>query len=344
MLLEDLPDDSPFQSSISEILKASMRARDLVNQILSFSRQDNIEPKALRLHIIAKEVSKLIRALLPSTIKIQQNLKSDCPRSHTQRCVPSLCIMNLATNAFHAMEETGGILKIDLTQEKVKSKRDDYFTLLKHETYICLSVSDTGTGMEADVRDRIFNPYFTTKIKGKGTGLGLSVVHGIVERYNGYIEVESQPEVGTTFKVFFPCMTETQAPELSHKIKSIQGGTEKILLVDDEAPIVSMVKQQLERMGYQVTARTASLEALEIFRNQPDFFDLVITDLTMPNMTGDHLTLEIKRLRSDIPVILCTGFSDKINPEIAVAMGIDAYIFKPVVKQDIDAAIRKVLI
>jgi len=343
ILQEDIPDDSPLQSHVSEILKAGFRARDLVKQILSFSRQDNIDPKAIRLQTVAKEVLKLIRASFPSTIEIHQNIESDCPPVLADPTQIHQIIMNLTTNAFHAMEENGGVLNVTLAQKKVNDRGIDLFTQFRQDHYVCLTVSDTGKGMETEVRNRIFDPYFTTKAKGKGTGLGLSVVHGIVERHKGFIEVESQPGSGTTFNIFLPCLTEETVSEDHLKKKKPSGGTERILFVDDEAPIISMVKQQLTRMGYRVTARTASIEALEVFKNQPDQFDLVITDLTMPNMTGDHLAQEIKKIRPQMPVILCTGFSDKINPEIAAAMKIDAYIFKPVVRQDIDAAIRKAM-
>ncbi len=343
ILQEDLPGDSPLQSHVSEILQAGFRARDLVKQILSFSRQDDIDPKAIRVQTVAKEVLKLIRASFPSTIEICQNLRTDCPPVLADPTQVHQIVMNLATNALHAMEEKGGVLKVTLAPKEYKWRESEFFTRHRQDRYVCLTVSDTGSGMEADVRDRIFDPYFTTKEKGKGTGLGLSVVHGIVERHNGFIEIESQPGLGTTFFVFLPCLSEDSVPEQLLEKKKPSGGTERILLVDDEASIISMVKQQLTRMGYRVTARTASIEALEIFKKQPDEFDLVITDLTMPNMTGDHLTREIKRLRPQTPVILCTGFSDKINPEVAKAIKIDGYILKPVVRQDIDAAIRKVM-
>ena len=343
LLQLDLPQDSPLQSHVSGILSAGMRARDLVNQILSFSRQDKMEPKAIRLQTIIKDVLKLMRASLPSTIKIEQDIRKDCPPVLADPTQIHQIVMNLATNAFHAMEETGGELRIALTQEKMETITPDYFTQMMQENWACITVSDTGKGMEKEVRKRIFDPYFTTKAKGKGTGLGLSVVHGIVKKHDGFIKVESQPGVGTTFRVFLPCLIGNSTPEVAVKKESLQGGTEKILLVDDEVSIISMLKQLLNTMGYRVTACTASLEALEIFKKQPAGFDLVITDLTMPNMTGDRLTSEIKRIRPDIPVILCTGFSDKINPEKAAAIGIDEYILKPVIRKDIDAAIRKVL-
>jgi PAS domain S-box-containing protein len=343
LLQEDLPENSPLQDHVSGILKSGMRARDLVKQILSFSRQDKMEPKAVRLQMIVKEVLKLMRASLPSTITINEDVRDDCPPVLADPTQIHQIVMNLITNAFHAMEETGGELKITLTREKIEAVKIDNFKGSIKEDGVCITVSDTGKGMEKDVCDRIFEPYFTTKAKGKGTGLGLSVVHGIVEKHDGFIRVESRPGSGTTFRIILPCLTDTSSLDAPHEGQGVQGGTERILLVDDEAPIISMVKQQLERMGYRVTARTASLDAIEIFKKQPDRFDLVITDLTMPNMTGDRLTRKIKQVRPDIPVILCTGFSDKINPEKAAAMGIDAYILKPVIRKDIDAAIRRVL-
>ena len=342
MLKEDLPDNSLLQSHVSQILKAGERATALVRQILTFSRQKDMEFTAMRIQSVAKEVIKLIHASLPSTITIVQDIDDDCPPVMADPTRIHQIFMNLITNAFHAMEVSGGTLHVSLKTKKV----DEEFKRLKDfkaARYVCIKISDTGSGMDREVMDRIFNPYFTTKPEGKGTGLGLSVIHGIVESHNGHITVESQPGIGTTFKIYLPCLAEETVPEAPLEYDPVMGGSERILLVDDEASIVSMVTDMLQRLGYRVTCHTSSLEALELFRAQPDNFDLVITDLTMPNMTGDRLAKEIKQIRPDIPIIICTGFSSRIDTNSPEAQYVDAYIHKPVIRRDLDAAIRTVL-
>jgi CheY-like chemotaxis protein len=296
----------------------------------------------MRIQSVAKEVIKLIHASLPSTITIVQDIDNDCPTVMADPTRIHQIFMNLITNAFHSMEVSGGVLHVSLKTQSV-DEEFKRFKDVKATEYVCIKISDTGSGMDREVMDRIFNPYFTTKPEGKGTGLGLSVIHGIVESHNGHITVESQPGIGTTFEIYLPCLAEETVPEAPLEYDPVMGGSEKILLVDDEASIVSMVTDMLQRLGYRVTCHTSSLEALELFRAQPDNFDLVITDLTMPNMTGDRLAKEIKQIRPDIPIIICTGFSSRIDTNSPEAQYVDAYIHKPVIRRDLDADIRTVL-
>lgn len=342
MLREDLPTDSSLQGHVDEILRAALRARDLVKQILEFSRQGDQNIKPIKLQPIVKEVLKLLRSSIPTTIDIQQDIDPDCGVVVADPTQIHQIVMNLATNAYHAMEETGGILKVSLKQERLKSEQALIPELLPGE-YALLTVADTGTGIEKDVMDKIYDPYFTTKETGKGTGLGLSVVQGIIKSCNGDIRIYSEPGKGTEIKVYLPTMDRKIGDIRTDRSEPILGGTEKILLVDDEEAIVRMEQQVLERLGYRVTTRTGSVEALETFKANPDSFDLVVTDMTMPNMTGVQLAGKIKKIRSDILVILCTGFSYQINDEKSKALGIQGFVMKPVVIKEIAKTIRKVL-
>jgi len=251
-------------------------------------------------------------------------------------------IMNLCTNAYHAMRESGGVMNISLAKVEIDKKFVKKHPNLHEGQYIRLAVSDTGTGMDRVTMERIFEPFFTTKGAGEGTGLGLSVVHGIVTSHGGEITVYSEPEKGTTFNVYLPpCDSEVEQEVL--KNEPILKGKERVLLVDDEKEVAVMVKEMLARMGYDVTMRTSSVEALEAFRTNVDRFDIIITDQTMPNMTGVELSKELMSLRSEIPIILMTGFSEIITPEKAKKMGIREYIMKPIVARDLGKIIRQVL-
>ncbi|MCD4677969.1 MAG: response regulator, partial [Desulfobacula sp.] len=342
MLIDDVPEDSPFQESLNEIYSSALRARDLVKQILTFSRQENRDLKLMKMQPIIKEALKLIRSTIPTTIEIKQNISSDCGAIKADPTQIHQIIMNLATNAYHAMEETGGVLKLSLKQIELKEPDLINFEMTPG-VYACLTVADSGKGMDKDLTQIIFEPFFTTKEKGKGTGMGLSVVHGIVNSLGGAVKVYSEPEKGTEFYVYLP-IAKTIHEQLLPKMKeSITGGTERILLVDDEEGIISMEKQVLERLGYQVTSHTSSINALEAFLTNPDKFDLVITDMAMPNMAGDKLSAELVRIRPDIPVLLCTGFSETMSEEKAALLGIKGFLLKPIVMRDLSQNIRDVL-
>jgi len=250
--------------------------------------------------------------------------------------------MNLCTNAAQAMDESGGFLEVTLKDVTIDRTSLFYKGGLKPGDYIEITVSDTGPGIPSDIIYSIFEPYFTTKAPGEGTGMGLAVVKGIVEKSDGKILVESNMGEGTAFRVYLPITKKRQVKRI-YESETLPFGTERILYVDDEAPIAKMGRRNLEGLGYTVITRTSSVEALELFRSKPNDFDLVITDMTMPNMTGDELAIELMKIRRDIPVVLCTGYSKNISDESAAEIGIKAFAYKPIVKADLAKTVRKVL-
>ena len=342
LALDDTEKGTQLHDNLQELLVAAHRAGDLVKQILTFSRKADRKLKPLKIQLVVREALKLIRSSLPSTIEINQNISNTCGLVMADATQIHQVAMNLLTNAYHAMEHEGG--KLGVTLKEVDLDVDDLKDpAMLAGSYVCLTVEDTGAGIDEYVMDRIFEPYFSTKEKDKGTGLGLAMVHGIVKSYGGNIRVYSEPGKGTAFHVYLPVI-QTQAETKETRIISpVEGGKERILIVDDEEQIVRMTQQMLKRLGYHVTARTSSIEALEAFRSAPDKFDLVITDMTMPNMTGVRLTQKLIEIRSDIPVIICTGFSEKISEHKASTMGIRGYVMKPVVRSELGKKIREVL-
>ena len=252
-------------------------------------------------------------------------------------------LMNLCTNAYHAMRLTGGVIGVRLSKITIDDAGRVPNTELALGNYVLLEVSDTGCGMEQKTLAHIFDPYFTTKDKGEGTGLGLAVVHGIVKSYQGHITVYSEPGKGTRFHVYLPRLAEAPSLVEADRNETIPAGTERVLVVDDEAVITAMLETILTRLGYQVRSSSNSLEALALIEQDPMAFDLLITDMTMPHLTGFELTAKALAIRSDLPVILCTGFSDLINKEQAQALGIRVYLMKPVSVRELALAVRKVL-
>ena len=343
MLLEDMPENSPFRASLYEIYTGALRARDLVKQILTFSRQENSDLKLVKIQPVIKEALRLIRSTIPTTIEIRQDIQADCGVIKADPTQIHQIVMNLATNAYHAMEETGGELKVSL--KKVELGEPDLINPdMVTGVYACLIVSDTGKGLDKSLTQKIFDPFFTTKEKGKGTGMGLSVVHGIVKSMRGAIQAYSEPGKGTEFKVYFPIEKSCLEKQDTQTNGSIQNVTEQILLVDDEEDIITMEKQMLERLGYKVTSRTSSIEALEAFRISPDKFDIVITDMAMPNMSGDKLSAELLKIRPDIPVLLCTGFSETMSEKKMASLGINTgFLLKPIVMKDLSQKVREAL-
>ncbi len=336
------PESTVFKQ-LDKVLEAGNRAKTLVQQILSFSRQDEMARIFLQPASIVKETIKMLRPSLPTTIEIHQNIQSTTSLILADPTQIHQILMNLCTNAFHAMEETGG--KIDISLKEVTLSNED----LVHEpnvedgTFIQLSICDSGPGIAPTIKDKIFDPYFTTKETGKGTGMGLSIVHGIVKSYGGFISLYSELGEGTAFHVFLPVIEkEVVLPEIE-ALEQIPVGRERILFIDDEEILVEMGKEMLESIGYHVTVRKNSIEALETFQNQPDQFDLVITDQTMPGMTGADISKRMLQIRPDIPIILCTGYSTIISETTAKEMGIREFVLKPVTKKDISVLIRKVL-
>jgi PAS domain S-box-containing protein len=343
LAMGNLPEDSHARSDMNKLLQAGDRARDLVKQILTFSRHTEQEQKPILIQPIVKEALKLLRATLPTTIEIRQNIATtsmvlaDPTQMHQ-------VIMNLCTNAYHAMSEKGGVLDVSLTDIDL----DAEFTTKHLNTYpgpyLRLTVSDTGQGIEEKALDRIFEPYFTTKGQNGGTGMGLAVVHGIVKSHGGIITVYSKPGKGSTFNVFLPRIEHAEADkETDVRLGKIPTGNEHILFIDDEPAIVDIGKGMLEHLGYTVEVRTSPIEALAAFKALSGKFDLIISDMTMPKMTGDELAKELMTIRPDIPIILCTGFSEHINEEQAKAIGIRKLIMKPFIMREMAEAIRQVL-
>ena len=342
LLLEDLIPGSPEYENVQEILQAGKRGSNLVKQILTFSRQSEHRMTPVRIQQILKEVLKLIRSTIPSNIEISQYIQPDCGLVMADPTQLHQIVMNLITNAYHAVDSTNGKISIQLREKELG--HDDLAGMpLKSGQYAILTVTDTGNGIAPAIRDKIFEPYFTTKKHGKGTGLGLAVVYGIVKEYNGHIKVHSEVGEGTAFNIYLPLMETSSKTVSVEKVGSYRGGTERVLLVDDEDPIVQLAKKMLKRLGYRVTSSTSSLDALAAFSGNPDAFDVVVTDMTMPNMTGDKLAKEIFSIRPDIPIIICTGFSEGISRDMAKAMGINGFLMKPIVKSEMAQMVRKVL-
>lgn len=339
--MHDAPKGSELQITLQKVLKGGDRAKDLVKQILTFSRQSEIEPKPVKVKAIVTEALKLLRASLPTTIEVRLNLQSNSAVMADPTQIHQI-VMNLCANAGQAMHAKGGILDINLKEVKLDSEFAAQHPGIVPGAYINLNVGDTGHGIPAEIQDRIFDPFFTTRGKVEGTGMGLSVVHGIVTSHGGAMTVASEPGTGSVFSVFLPVIEEWFELETEVE-KTILKGTERILFIDDEEPLTDMGKRMLESLGYDVVATTSSIEALELFKAQADRFDLVITDLTMPHMTGENLAKELMQIRPDVPVILCTGFSARIDEKKAMAMGIRAFISKPILKHEIAKIIRAVI-
>ncbi|MBI9092281.1 MAG: response regulator [Desulfobacterium sp.] len=343
MMKEDLPKNSPLHDSVDEILKASLRAKDLVNQILTFSRKSDHEIKAVRLQKVIHEALGLLKSSIPATIEIRTEIDPNCNMVLADPTQIHQVIMNLSTNAYHAMENHGGQLIISLEQGEIGANND----LKEHDmaigSYAILTISDTGAGIEKKFLEKVFDPYFTTKEIGKGTGLGLAVVQGIIKQYKGTIDISSNLGKGTKIRVFLPTLEKEIFEPTFDVDVPIKGGSERILIVDDEKAIVTMEKKMLQRLGYDITAFSESLDALEDFKKKPDSYDLVLSDMTMPNLTGMQLAKTIKSIRQDIPFVICTGFSDQINENNIKELDIDAYVSKPVLKSEIAFLIRKLL-
>jgi PAS domain S-box-containing protein len=335
---------TPVRRDLEQVLKAGYRARDLVNQILTFSHQSDQERKVIDMVPPVKEALKLLRSSLPSTIEIRQDIAIP-PEKGVILADPTQIhqvLMNLCTNAAHAMRDKGGILSVSLSSVEADAYLVSRYPDLKPGPYVRLTVGDTGHGVAPSILERIFDPYFTTKGPGEGTGMGLAVVQGIVKRHGGMITVHSEIGKGTTFHALFPRIEQEIVPEAT-AAEALPTGSERILFIDDEEPLVDLGKGMLESLGYSVTIKTNSLEALETFRARPDAFDLIITDVTMPAMTGIELAKELMAIRPDIPIILCTGFSELINEKQAKEMGIQEFVMKPFVIGKHAKTIRKVL-
>jgi signal transduction histidine kinase/ActR/RegA family two-component response regulator len=343
LTMDDIPEDCQPRKNLEEVLKAANRAKELVQQILTFSRQNGQERKPLKVQILIKEALKLLRATIPSSIEIHSSIDEDCGPVKGDPTQIHQVIMNLCTNAYHALQETGGKLEVSLKKAYVSYEQSLEMVGMKVGRHLELTVKDNGHGMDPQVLERIFEPYYTTKEQGKGTGLGLSVIHGIIKNHGGDISVSSQPGVSSTFSVYLPVIDDIEVEIEPVKTASATNGNERILLIDDEEQIINLERRILENLGYKVTPKTDSEEALEEFSARPDRFDLVITDMTMPKITGDRLARRLMDINPQIPVILCTGFNEAISEEKALAMGIDKFVMKPIIKDELAYTIRTVL-
>jgi CheY-like chemotaxis protein len=341
LALLDVGESTDLNRYLQQVLIAVNRAKGLVDQILTFSRQAERELKPVKLKPILKEVFKMLRALLPATIEMQQDISSESLVLADPTQIHQL-IINLCTNAAHAMDDKGGTLEVKLSDVQLGASATDRQPGLRPGKFIELTVSDTGHGMTPEVMGRIFDPFFTTKEKGKGTGIGLSAVHGIIKSHGGGITVTSEPDSGSIFRVLLPVI-EKEVAENNLDQAKILTGNECILFIDDEPMIANVGKLLLERLGYCVETCTGSLEALEQFRAQPDKFDLIVCDLNMPKMTGKELAAKFREIRSEIPIILCTGYSADDYELKDKKLGINAVVLKPMAMAETAKVIQKVL-
>jgi len=341
--LVDTPDGAPIQEHFRQVLKAARRAADLVAQILTFSRRNARERQPLLLGPIVDEALKLLRGTLPATVEIRKVLDETMPPVLADTAQMHQIIMNLCTNASHAMREHGGVLTIGLRPVSLHPCPTSWQTALQPGEYAEITVADTGHGMSPETTARIFEPYFTTKHGGDGTGLGLATVHGIVSLYEGAIHVESSPGTGTTFTILLPvCPSDAVIPGLSDEQRELQHGNhERILVVDDEESITKMIEATLSWVGYEVEAFTSSVKAYEAFTEAPARFDAVITDQTMPTLPGADLARRLRAIRPEIPIILCSGYSDSIDADGAKAIGVSEFLMKPVAGRALAAVLQK---
>ncbi len=342
LILLDAPKGTEIRSHLEEILRSGQRAKKLVKQILTFSRKEELEKKPIPINSVITEVVSLMRATTPSNIEIKTRTGPDSIVVNANATQMNQVIMNLVTNAVHAMDDNG---IIEITSRQIHFDHSDVLQYpdLEAGEYVKISVSDTGCGIAGENIDAIFEPYYTTKTRGKGTGLGLAVVHGIIKLHHGHIHVQSEQGKGTTVNVYLPLADQPLIESATPAAHETARGSERILFVDDEPVIVRLQKRILERLGYLVTSTTNSLDALEKFRTNPDSFHLIITDATMPHMTGEKLCEAAKKIRPDIPVILCTGYSEKVSEETATKFSIDAFLMKPVEPDQLLNTIRKLL-
>ena len=343
LALDDVPAASGVHHNLEQIFHASQRAKDLVKQILAFSRRDNQEAVLVEAGPLVSETMKLLRSSIPATIDIRLHVEPGQDMIMADAGRLQQILMNLCSNAAHSMREKGGVLEVALREHQVGDDGSASLPDLPAGSYLMITVSDTGHGMTESVIERIFDPFFTTKKPGEGTGMGLAVVHGIVKSLNGAVTVESQPGNGSTFTVYLPIVAREAERTVQEATLPLPGGKEHILFVDDETPIAEMNCTILQRLGYEVTALSSSTEAFEVFASHPEAFDLVITDQTMPDLTGAELAKRIRSVRRDTPVILVTGFSETMDADRARKIGINQLLMKPIIKQELAEAIRSAM-
>ena len=343
LALDDIPDWNPAKESLREIRTASMRARDVVRQILSFARKSMMAQKPVAIAPLIRESLTLMRASIPTMIDIRPRISCENEMVLGDETGLQQIIMNLCNNAAHAMREEGGTLDVHLFAVDLDETTAQQYDDLKPGPFIKLEIKDTGHGIAPEIMERIFDPYFTTKEFGEGSGMGLPVVHGIVKKWNGDIKISSEPGKGAMVEVLLP-QTERAAPNASTEGSRLERGKgERILFVDDDQSIAHMGKQMLERLGYDVVCMTDSFSALACFRANSMAYDLVITDMAMPKMAGDRFAAALMEIRKDIPILLCTGHSDQMDEKKAQKMGIRGFAMKPFDMTKLSLMIRKVL-
>jgi nitrogen-specific signal transduction histidine kinase/ActR/RegA family two-component response regulator len=344
LAMMDVPPDSRARSNLERVMEAARRSGDMVKQILAFSRQGETEITPLDLRPLVKEGLKFLRAAIPSTIEIRQNIEPDLGKILGDPTQIHQVLMNLCVNASHAIKDEKGAISVELSEVELDADFTSENPPLVPGKHLRLMVTDTGAGIPSEIMEKIFDPYFTTKEAGKGTGLGLSVVHGIVEKHKGAITITSELGKGSTFSVFFPAIDKEEQPaELDSAINVTPTGKEHILVLDDEDHLLEMYDRQLRRLGYEVTCLSNPEEVLELFRKDPLKFDLVITDFTMPRMTGIELARELGSIRPGLPIILCSGVSQVVSDTESKRAGIQTVIYKPIRRPEIAQAIRKAL-
>lgn len=343
LAMMNISDTNSLSKNLELIKKSSKRAAELVKQILTFSRQKGEKQDLIQPGLCIKEATNFLRTTLPSTIELSINIKENLGLIKADPTQILQITMNLCTNSAYAMKEKGGLLEVQLNKIDMTVDEATQFSGLSAGPYIKLSVRDTGHGIEPEILKQIFEPYFTTKEIGEGTGLGLSVVYGIVKKYKGDIKVFSEPGKGSLFEVFLPQMENSTSDSQSEDSKLLPRGTERILIVDDEEDILYVIQTILESLGYLVTSTVSSIEALNTFKKNPDKFDAIISDMTMPHMTGTELSVRTREFRSDILFILCTGHSDLIDEEKLKELKIHSLLMKPIEMENLAWTIRRLL-
>jgi nitrogen-specific signal transduction histidine kinase/CheY-like chemotaxis protein len=345
MALRDTEPNSRAEARIKEIVKAATRAKDLVKQILVMSHQNALPNQLIPLNLdrVIEEMLPLVRAAIPSTVDIRvKNKQPGCQVLADETQIQQI-LLNLCINAYHAMPENAGVITISLRQTRLNRNDLKIRSLgLLVGAYLVLEVSDNGCGMGPETLNRIFDPYFTTKKQGEGTGLGLSIVNGLVKSYGGMISVYSELERGSSFHIYLPC-TDQAVFNANEQSREMPGGNEAILVVDDEPQVGKMTSETLELLGYRTTHCLTGSEAIQAFRQEPERFDLLITDMTMPKMTGVDLMTAMRKIRPNLPTILCTGFSELIDKEKAFTCGFQGYLMKPIMMSDLARAVRDAL-
>lgn len=343
ILKAEYRDQGDTREKLDKIVMAGRRAKDLVRHILSYSRKSGISPVPVHVGKVVEEALLLLRATIPTTIEMRREIEMNSGLIEADPVQIHQIVMNLCTNSFQAMEEEQGTISVSLQRHQIDSTQGTESGDLQPGSYLLLSVEDDGSGIRKKHLEHIFDPFFTTKGIGEGTGMGLAVVHGIVSSYGGKIDVESTVGHGTKVRVFLPYKSAESSGEVETEEEVEVMTSSRVLIVDDEREVANVTGIRLQRLGYRVTLTIQSTEALELFKKQPDAFDLVITDQTMPEMTGEKLAAEMMAIRSDIPIILCTGYSSRVDQESAKRSGIKAFLYKPVTRETMAATVRQVL-